>query len=104
MITEDDVKRALKGVKYPGYSRDILSFGLVNHIAINSGAVSVSLKLTSPNADVARQLKNECEAAIKALPGASAAYVQVNQPVASPAAAPVGQATWGQQAKVPGIK
>src|ERR1035441_8810758 len=29
MLTENDIKNALKGVKYPGYSRDIVSFGLV---------------------------------------------------------------------------
>lgn len=102
MITEDDVKRALKSVKYPGYSRDIMSFGLVSQIAVNSGAVSVTLNLTSPNPEVARQLKSESEGAIKALPGVNSAYVQVNQP--APAPAPAGQAPWGQQAKVPGLK
>lgn len=103
MITEDDIKSALKAVKYPGYSRDIISFGLVKHIAINSGAVSVTVNLTTPNPDVARQLKSDSEATIKALPGVNAVYVQVNQP-APATAAPAGQGPFGQQAKVPGIK
>jgi len=80
MITEDQIKHALKAVKYPGYSRDILSFGLVKHIAVNDGAVSVTLDLTSPNPEVARQVKSEAEMALKALPGVDSAYVQVNQP------------------------
>src|SRR3974390_2029071 len=102
MITEEDVKSALKTVKYPGYTRDIISFGLVKHIAVQSNAVSVTLNLTSPNPDVARQLKADSEATIKALPGVSAVYVEVNQP--APSGAAPSQATWAQQPKVPGIK
>src|SRR5689334_20647629 len=102
MITEDDVKSALKVVKYPGYTRDIMSFGLVKHIAVNSGAVSVTLNLTSSNPEVARQLKTDAEAAIKTLPGVMGVYVEVNQP--APAAAPASQPWATQQAKVPGIK
>jgi hypothetical protein len=29
MLTQDGVKNALREIKYPGYSRDIVSFGLV---------------------------------------------------------------------------
>ena len=34
MLTEDQIKDALKAVKYPGYSRDIVSFGLVRSAAL----------------------------------------------------------------------
>ena len=101
MITEDDIKNALKAVKYPGYSRDIVSFGLVKQIAVNSGAVSVTMSLTSGSAEVARQLKTQSEEAIRVLSGVNAVYVQVNQPAT--AAAP-GQSVGSQQPKVPGIK
>src|SRR5437868_9071194 len=59
MPTEDDIRNALKSVKYPGYSRDIVSFGLVKHIAIHEGAAHIILALTSANAEAARQLKTE---------------------------------------------
>ena len=39
--TEEDIKNALKAVKYPGYSRDIVSFGLVKQIASKDGAVTI---------------------------------------------------------------
>ena len=42
MVTQDDVKEALKAVKYPGYSRDIVSFGLVKDIRIDGDAVGRS--------------------------------------------------------------
>jgi ATP-binding protein involved in chromosome partitioning len=101
MTTEDDIKNALKAVKYPGYSRDIVSFGLVKQVAVSSGAISVILNLTSNSPEVAQQLKTESEQVLKQLPGVSSVYIQVNQPAAAPAQA--GQSPWGQQAKVPGI-
>ena len=44
MLTQDDIKNALATVKYPGFSRDIVSFGLVKEIAAANGAVSVALQ------------------------------------------------------------
>lgn len=88
-------------VKYPGYSRDIVSFGLVKQVAIREGAVSVALNLTSPSPEAARQLKGEAEQVLKALPGITHVHVEVNQPPAAPGAA--GATPWAQQAKVPGI-
>jgi ATP-binding protein involved in chromosome partitioning len=100
MITEDDVRNALRAVRYPGYSRDIVSFGLVKQVAIRDGAVSVAIALTSASPEAARQLKSEVEQVLKSLPGVGSVNVEVNQPQA-PAAA--GASPWSQQAKVPGI-
>lgn len=45
-MKEEEIKEALKRVKYPGYSRDILSFGFVKGIEVDSeGNVKVSLKI-----------------------------------------------------------
>jgi hypothetical protein len=57
--TRKFVNQALKSVKYPGYSRDIVSFGIVKNIAVNAGAVSVSLQLTGGSPAVAGQIKAE---------------------------------------------
>ncbi len=102
MVSEEDVKKALMAVKYPGYTRDVVSFGLVNQIAVKDGAVSVMLNLTSSNAEAARQIKTESEQALRALPGIKAVYVEVNQPAAAPTAG--GQSPWTQQARIPGIQ
>ena len=102
MLTEDDIKQALRAVKYPGYSRDIVSFGLVKEIAVKDGAVSVSMQLTTNNAEVASQLKSESERALRGLPGIARVYVEVNSQGAPQAAA--AQSPWAQQQKVPGIR
>jgi ATP-binding protein involved in chromosome partitioning len=101
MLTEEDIRNALKAVKYPGYSRDIVSFGLVKQIAANDGTISVSMQLTTHNPEVAAQIKSESERALQALPGVTRVHVEVNQQGAPQAAAP--QSPWAQQQKVPGI-
>jgi ATP-binding protein involved in chromosome partitioning len=101
MLTQADIQNALKTVKYPGFSRDIVSFGLVKEISATDGAVSVSLQLTSANPDAARQIKEESEHVLKALPGVNRVHVEVQQP----AAGPVTPANpFANQNRVPGVK
>src|SRR5688500_20353831 len=69
MLNEEQIKEALKAVKYPGYSRDIVSFGLVKEVAAANGAVSVTMQLSNASPEVAAQLKNEAERALRTLPG-----------------------------------
>lgn len=101
-ISSDDIKNALKAVKYPGYSRDIVSFGLVKEANAANGAVSVSLQLTSANAEAAAQIKAESERVLRALPGVNRVFVEVKQPAAAPGAS--GPSPWANQNRVPGIK
>ena len=102
MASEDDILNALKAVKYPGYSRDIVSFGIVKDVAVANGAVSVGIHLTSANAEAAQQIKSGCEAAIKAIDSVRVAHVQVHQPPVDQAQP--GTPTPGQgPQKAPGI-
>jgi len=103
MLTPEAIKEALKAVKYPGYSRDIVSFGLIKDIAANQGAVSVVMQLTTPNEDVARQIKADCERVLNALPGVNHLYVDVRQPAATPGQPPPG-AGMPKPQNVPGVK
>lgn len=102
-LSPDDIKNALKAVKYPGYSRDIVSFGLVKEANAANGAVSVSMQLTSANAEAAAQIKAESERVLRALPGVNRVFVEVKQPAAAPGA-PTGPSPWANQNRVPGIK
>lgn len=102
MITEDQVKEALKAVKYPGYSRDIISFGLVKQINVGNGAVSVMMQLSSGSPELAQQIKQESEKVLKSLPGISSVHVDVKAPTGTQAVA--AQNPWQNQNKLPGIK
>jgi ATP-binding protein involved in chromosome partitioning len=100
MLTQDDIKNVLKAVKYPGYSRDIVSFGLVKEISATQGGISVVMQLTTSNPDAARQIKEDSERVLKALPEVKLVHVEVRQPAA-------GQAAPGalpNQNRIPGVK
>lgn len=100
MLNQDTILEALKSVKYPGYSRDIVSFGLVKNVAAANGAISVAIELTSANKDVAAQLKQVCEQTLRALPEVKMVHVDVKLPAGAPAAAATPSAI---QNKVPGL-
>jgi ATP-binding protein involved in chromosome partitioning len=101
MLTEADIKNALQAVKYPGYNRDIVSFGLIKQIAIKDGAVSVSMNLASANPEVVRQVKAESEQVLRALPGVKTATVDAH-PGGPASGGPANP--WTQQNRVPGIR
>ena len=101
MLSQADIQNVLKAVKYPGFSRDIVSFGLVKEISVANGAVNVLLQLTSQNPDAARQIKEESERALRALSGVNHVQVEVRQP-ATGQAAPAN--LFANQNRVPGIK
>ena len=103
MLTQEAITNALKAVKYPGYSRDIVSFGLIKQVAVNDGAVSVMLQLTSASPEVARQIREECEQVLKAMPEVKMVHVNVQQPGGS-SPAPVANSPWDSQNKIPGVK
>ena len=96
--------QALRGVKYPGYSRDVVSFGLVKHAAVNEGAVSLQLELTSHNAEAAAQLKKECDQALRALPGVKLVHIEVKMPPAGQnGSAAAGTSPLTNQNRIPGL-
>ena len=99
MSLEQNIETALKDVYYPGYSRDIVSFGLVKNVAAANGSASILLELTSHNPDIAGQLKTSVEAAAKTVEGIERAMVQIKMPPAGQAPA----ATGAQPNRMPGI-
>ncbi len=75
--SEETILEALRSVKYPGFSRDIVSFGFVKDVAVGGGNVSFRLSMTTASAEVAAQIRSECEAAIRTLPGVTAVTIAV---------------------------
>ena len=76
-MTPEAIKEALKQVKYPGFSRDIVSFGLVRSAALVDGTAKVSLALTTSDPKIPLYLKTEVDKCLRALPGVNATIVDV---------------------------
>lgn len=100
-LNEQSVLEKLKQVKYPGYSRDIVSFGLVKQVAASQGAVSVQLQLTTASTDIARQIREESENAVRELPGVKLVHIDVKT---APTATAQPQSPWSNQSRVAGIR
>jgi ATP-binding protein involved in chromosome partitioning len=71
MPTQDQVLDALRKVKFPGLSRDIVSFGFVKDVEVDGSAVSFSIQFQSENPSVGQQIGRDAEAAVRALEGVS---------------------------------
>jgi len=78
MITEAQVREQLARVKYPGFSRDILSFGLVKGVRIVEGDIHVQMALTTNDPRVPQTIKDQSEAALRDIPGVKDAIVRID--------------------------
>ena len=77
-MTDDELKEQLKKVKYPGFSRDIVSFGLVRSATFADGLAKVAITVTSSDPKVPLQLKREVDAALRALEGVKDTEVSIS--------------------------
>jgi len=94
-VTADDIKEHLKQVKYPGFSRDIVSFGLVRSAGFVDGTVKVSLLITTNDHKVPTHLKTEVDKCLRAIPGVTDTIIEIAvQPVRA-ATPPGGKAAEG---------
>jgi ATP-binding protein involved in chromosome partitioning len=69
MSTPQEILERLKQVRYPGFSRDIVSFGFVKDVEVSSHGVTVRLAPTTANAEVVQQIEDAVRAAVAAMPG-----------------------------------
>jgi ATP-binding protein involved in chromosome partitioning len=100
-LNPDLVLAQLRGVKYPGYSRDIVSFGMVKDVHIDGSRVLVQIALTTADEKIPRMIEENVTAVIEAIPGVSEAVVKLD------ISAPVTKAMQAEglpQTKIPGIK
>jgi len=100
-VSFPSLQDALKSIKYPGFSRDILSFGLVRSAEVIDGRAIVKLAVTTADATIPKKIKDEVEQAALATSGVRDVIVEIavtapkTAPQAGASAAPVG---------LPGVK
>ena len=102
-LTSEAILAQLRGVKYPGYTRDIVSFGMVKDVQIDGTRVSVRISVTTADANVPKQIEETATAALESIPGVSEATVHLD------VSAPVSKALHAEggalpQTKIDGVK
>jgi ATP-binding protein involved in chromosome partitioning len=88
MPTPNEILIELKKVKYPGFTRDIVSFGMVKDIEIAYKGVTVTLTAPSANSEVAAQIVEDVRRTVATIPGVPAVNVHMEQPASIPKMAP----------------
>lgn len=86
-MSKEKIENILKEIKYPGFSRDILSFGLLRDLAFDNGTASIRLEVTSADSSIPGILKQQIEAQVSQLPEVEQTNVTIifNQPKQTPA-------------------
>jgi ATP-binding protein involved in chromosome partitioning len=79
MLNKESVLAKLKEVKYPGFEKDIVTFGFVKEVEVQDENVFVQVEIVSSAKEVGEELKGAIEHAMRAL-GAKRADVVVKQP------------------------
>ncbi|MGH7458312.1 MAG: metal-sulfur cluster assembly factor [Longimicrobiaceae bacterium] len=77
MVTEDQVKKALRTVKDPELGYDLVVLGLVYGIEIEGAHVEVAISLTSPACPVAPQILQDARRAVEGVEGVESAEVEL---------------------------
>ena len=102
--TEQDVLEALRTVRYPGFTRDIVSFGIVEDVRVAGGAVRFRLKLGPGSPAVLGQIETEARAAVQRVPGVETIEVEPVHPVAASAGVPRGAGAVPEEGLLPGVR
>ena len=101
MPTQEQILETLRQVKYPGFSRDIISFDLVKQIAVHGGDVQVQIEVVTSDSQVPIVIRQDAIAALKRLPGVKAVDVQVK--TTAPLKAVAGAGGLPVQEGIPGV-
>ncbi len=99
-MTPDFIRDALRQVRYPGFSRDIVSFGLVKDIRCEPGLVTVKIEIATRDPKVPEQVFREAHAVLDPLPdiGTVKIDVEIKDAPAGAAGGSVGKSS------IPGVK
>ncbi len=74
---QEELLSILKNINYPGFSRDIVSFGIVKELTINGSTVNVSLLLPKEDKKVETEITEAVNNAVKEVPGVSEVQIEI---------------------------
>jgi ATP-binding protein involved in chromosome partitioning len=101
-MTPDFIREALRQVRYPGFSRDIISFGLVKDVRCETGLVTVKIEIATRDPKVPEQIFQDCHAVLDPLPDIGSVKVEIDIKDA-PTTASGSNSSVGKSS-IPGVK
>jgi ATP-binding protein involved in chromosome partitioning len=103
-VTEEKLRAALQTVKFPGFSRDIVSFGLVKSITIaGPNEATIALHVVTRDADIPAQIERDATRALKEFGKIN--IQMTTQPPPQPGQLPMaGTTAVPARPQIPGVK
>lgn len=77
MVTEDQVRKALRKVKDPEMNLDLVVLGLIYGIEVHGSRVDVTMSLTTPACPVAGEIVAQAQQAVESVEGVDEANVEL---------------------------
>lgn len=103
-LTPAIVTDALRGVAYPGLSRDLMSFGMVQDVSVCDSRVKIRLALRTRDESIPTRLDAAITEALRPL-GATSVAVEIGTPAAAPAPAARGTPDpWSDQVRLSSVR
>ncbi len=102
MPTDSDIRAALANVRYPGFSRDIISFGLVKNITVDGGKVTVDISVATRDPNIPRLIHEQAMEVLTKLAGVTEA--KLNFDIKEPPNPAAGSADKLPKSSIPGVK
>lgn len=86
MADKEQINLALKEVKFPGFSRDIVSFGLVREVELTDGNAQIGIEITTADPTIPERIAADIKSAVGALEGVNDVKVrmEITQPKQQP--------------------
>ena len=77
MAVKEQIEEILKTIKYPGFSRDIVSFGLVRSIEIEGGNALIGIEITSADDSIPEQIAAAVKESVAGIEGVNEVKVRM---------------------------
>jgi len=99
-MNEDKLKTLLQGVTYPGFSKDIVAFGLIQNVKESDNGVELGVKFSSEKEEVRQEILTNIEKVLR-----DGGYEKVSIEIIQTHAQPVTNASeTTDQPTIPGVK
>jgi ATP-binding protein involved in chromosome partitioning len=95
-ITQEQVLAVLGTVQEPELGGDLVSRKMIKNVDIKGGTIAVTVELTTPACPLKDQISDECEAAVRTIPGVSEVQIDFTAQVRQAAGIP-------DQEAIPGV-
>lgn len=95
------IRQALTQVRYPGFSRDIVSFGMVKEVTCEPGLTKIRIEVQTRDPKVPEKIFQDCHAVLDPLPDIGTVKVEIDvkdAPDQGSAGSSVGKSS------IPGVK